>query len=300
MFRNTFGNWFGSVRGLVVVCLFATLAPFLVAQTAETGTLMGKLVDASGAAVATAKVTAVSADTGQAQTATTGADGVYRFTLPPGNYRVKFEAAGFVSVEIPSTTVPASGAAVLDRRLEVGAQSNEQTTAKSPEKPAEPSMNDLGFPSDQTAGNAAEQARLDKRSHMLKIHQRLGLITAGALVATLVLSNGAAGKNSTASGRELHAAVGGLTAGLYMTTASFAIFAPKVPGTKTRGSIRLHKALAYIHGPGMILTPILGALAYDERNRGEKVHGIASAHGAVGTVTGIAYGAAMLSVVFKF
>jgi len=111
------------------------------------------------------------------------------------------------------------------------------------------------IPSDQTAGNAAEQARLDKRSHMLKIHQRLGLITAGALVATLVLSNGAAGKNSTASGRELHAAVGGLTAGLYMTTASFAIFAPKVPGTKTRGSIRLHKALAYIHGPGMILTP---------------------------------------------
>ena len=300
MFRNTFGNWFGSVRGLVVVCLFATLAPFLVAQTAETGTLMGKLVDASGAAVATAKVTAVSADTGQAQTATTGADGVYRFTLPPGNYRVKFEAAGFVSVEIPSTTVPASGAAVLDRKLEVGAQSNEQTTAKSPEKPAEPSMNDLGFPSDQTAGNAAEQARLDKRSHMLKIHQRLGLITAGALVATLVLSNGAAGKNSTASGRELHAAVGGLTAGLYMTTASFAIFAPKVPGTKTRGSIRLHKALAYIHGPGMILTPILGALAYDERNRGEKVHGIASAHGAVATVTAIAYGAAMLSVVFKF
>jgi len=300
MFRNTFGNWFGSVRGLVVVCLFATLAPFLVAQTAETGTLMGKLVDASGAAVATAKVTAVSADTGQAQTATTGADGVYRFTLPPGNYRVKFEAAGFVSVEIPSTTVPASGAAVLDRKLEVGAQSNEQTTAKSPEKPAEPSMSDLGFPSDQTAGNAAEQARLDKRSHMLKIHQRLGLITAGALVATLVLSNGAAGKNSTASGRELHAAVGGLTAGLYMTTASFAIFAPKVPGTKTRGSIRLHKALAYIHGPGMILTPILGALAYDERNRGEKVHGIASAHGAVATVTAIAYGAAMLSVVFKF
>ena len=300
MFRNTFGNWFGSVRGLVVVCLFASLAPFLVAQTAETGTLMGKVVDASGAAVANAKVTAVSADTGQAQTATTGADGVYRFTLPPGNYRVKFEAAGFVSVEIPSTTVPASGAAVLDRRLEVGAQSNEQTTAKSPEKPAEPSMNDLGFPSDQTAGNAAEQARLDKRSHMLKIHQRLGLITAGALVATLVLSNGAAGKNSTASGRELHAAVGGLTAGMYMTTAYFAIFAPKVPGTKTRGSIRLHKALALIHGPGMILTPILGVMAYDQRNRGEKVHGIASAHGAVGAVTGIAYGAAMLSVVFKF
>src|ERR1035438_8946141 len=51
--------------------------------------------------------------------------------------------------------------------------------------------------------------------------------------------------------------------------------------------------------PALAAEPLalLGALAYDERNRGEKVHGIASAHGAVGTVTGIAYGAAMLSVV---
>ncbi len=300
MLRNTFGNRPGRARRLVVVCLLATLAPFLAAQTAATGTLTGKVLDASGAPVANAKVTAVSADTGQAQTVTTGVDGVYRLALPPGNYRVKFEAAGFVTVETSSASVTASGTSVQDGNLAAGAQSNQQTTAKSLEKPAEPSLNDLGFPPDQTAGNAAEQARLDKRSHMLKIHQRLGLVTAGALVATLVLSNGAAGRNSTASGRELHAAVGGVTAGLYMTTAYFAIFAPKVPGTKTRGSIRLHKALACIHGPGMILTPILGALAYDERNRGEKVHGIASAHGAVATVTGIAYGAAMLSVVFKF
>jgi hypothetical protein len=300
MLRNTFGNWLGGVRSLVVVCLFATLAPFLVAQTAGTGTLTGKVLDASGAAVANAKVTAVSADTGQAQVATTGADGVYRFTLPPGNYRMKFEAAGFVTVETPSATVSVSGTSVLDGKLEAGPQSNQQPVAKPPEKPPEPSLNDLGFPADQTAGNAAAQLRLDKRSHMLKIHQRLGLITAGALVATLVLSNGAAGRNSTASGRELHAAVGGVTAGLYMTTASFAIFAPKIAGTKTRGSIRLHKALAFIHGPGMILTPILGAMAYEQRSNGQKVHGIASAHGAVGTVTGIAYGAAMLSVVFKF
>jgi hypothetical protein len=135
---------------------------------------------------------------------------------------------------------------------------------------------------------------------MLKIHQRLGLITLAPLATTLILSNGAAGRNSTASGREIHAAVGGVTAGMYLTTASFAIFAPKIPGTKTRGPIRVHKALAWIHGPGMILTPILGTLAYDQRNRGEKVHGVASAHGAVGAVTGIAYAAAMLSVVIKF
>lgn len=39
-------------------------------------------------------------------------------------------------------------------------------------------------------GNAQEQARLDKRSHMLKIHQRLGLITTALLIAALIVSNG--------------------------------------------------------------------------------------------------------------
>ena len=75
---------------------------------------------------------------------------------------------------------------------------------------------------------------------------------------------------------------------------------PRIPGTQTRGQIRLHKALAWIHGPGMILTPILGAIAFDQKSKGEKVHGIASAHGAVAIVTAAAYGAAIMSVSFKF
>lgn len=296
MFRNTFGDWLAGVRNVVTVCLFVALAPFLMAQAGGTGVLAGKVSDASGAAVASVKVTAVNADSGQTRTMTTGTDGVYSFgALPPGNYRVKFEATGFGNLEIPSTAVPEFGRATVDGKLEPQ------------QKPGEPSLGDLGFTPDQTAGSAAAQARLDKRSHMLKIHQRLGLITVAPLVATLILANGAKGNKGTstsapasASGREIHAAVGGLTAGMYLTTAAFAIFAPKVPGTATRGSIRLHKALALIHGPGMILTPILGALAYQQRSNGQKVTGIASAHGAVGAITGIAYGAAMLSVMIKF
>ncbi len=61
----------------------------------------------------------------------------------------------------------------------------------------------------------------------------------------------------------------------------------------------MHKVLAWIHGPGMILTPILGAIAFDEKSKGERVHGIASAHGPVAIVTAAAYGAAILSVTFK-
>ena len=166
--------------------------------------------------------------------------------------------------------------------------------------PAPPTLEDLGLSPAQTQGNAQDQARLDRRSHMLKIHQRLGLITAVPLIATVFSGGFAGGKTTSSSSRDLHAALGSVTTGLYLTTAYFSIFAPRVPGTTARGPIRLHKALAWIHGPGMILTPILGVMAFDQRNRGEKVHGIASAHGAVAVTTAAAYALAILSVSVKF
>lgn len=179
------------------------------------------------------------------------------------------------------------------------AQESTQEQAKPPaNKPAAPSLPDL-FPPSETRGNAREQALLDKRTHMLKIHQRLGLITIAPLLATIISSGGAAGKHSSTAGLDLHAALGVATTGLYFSTAYYAIFAPKLPGTTTRGPIRLHKGLAWVHGPGMILTGILGGLAYEQRSSGEKVHGIAKAHSAVGWVTAGAFGAAVLSVSIK-
>jgi hypothetical protein len=135
---------------------------------------------------------------------------------------------------------------------------------------------------------------------MLKIHQRLGLIDTFPLIATVFAGTAAGGKSTSSADRYAHLALGSLTGDLYFMSAYYAIRAPRIPGTETRGPIRLHKALAFIHGPGMILTPILGAMAFDEKSRGEKVHGIASAHGAVAIVTAAAYGAAILSVSIKF
>jgi hypothetical protein len=158
----------------------------------------------------------------------------------------------------------------------------------------------FGFPTAQTQGNAQEQARLDRRSHMLKIHQRLGLITAFPLLATVITGTMAGGRSTSSTTRDLHAGPGSVTAGLYFTTAYFSLFAPRVPGTRTRGPIRLHKVLAWIHGPGMVLTPMLGAMAFEQKAQGEKIHGIASAHGAVAVVTAAAYGLAIASVSLKF
>jgi hypothetical protein len=163
-----------------------------------------------------------------------------------------------------------------------------------------PSLDDLGFSATQSQGDLKRQALLDKRTHMLKVHQRLGLITAVPLIATVATSINAGGKDTSTASRDLHTALGGLTGDLYFMTAYYAIRAPRVPGTETRGPIRFHKAMAWIHGPGMIATPILGIIAYDQKNAGEKVHGIAQAHAPVAMVTAGAFGAALLSVSVKF
>jgi hypothetical protein len=180
-----------------------------------------------------------------------------------------------------------------------------QTQAKSPPgNPQAPSLKDLGISPTQTQGNPKEQELLNKRTHMLKVHQTLGLITAIPMVATLITGPQAKvkGRNEqtimepTSANLDLHIALGGLTTGLYWTTAYYAIFAPKIPGVKPKGAIRLHRDLEWVHGPGMILTGILGIMAYRQENAGERVHGIASAHGAAAYVTAAAYGASIVAV----
>jgi hypothetical protein len=161
-------------------------------------------------------------------------------------------------------------------------------------------LEDLGFSTSQTQGDAQRQALLDKRTHMLKVHQRLGLIAAIPITASVITSVNAGGKDTSKASRDLHAALGGLAGDLYFISAYYAIRAPRVPGTQTRGPIRFHRAMAWIHGPGMIATPILGIIAFDQKSKGEKVHGLGAAHGPVAIVTAGAFGAALLSVSVKF
>lgn len=166
----------------------------------------------------------------------------------------------------------------------------------------EPSLEGLGFPASAIQGSAREQALLNKRSHMLQIHQKLGLIAAIPMVAAIFTGMGAKGHHGlpgSPTGRDVHAGLGILTTGLYFSSAYFAIRAPKIPGTKSYGLIRLHKAMAWIHGPGMIITPILGSIAFSQLSRGERVHGIAKYHAWAAYTTAAAYGVAILSVTFK-
>jgi hypothetical protein len=271
-----------SVVGAGILVLSFLLAVPLRAQTAGT-TLSGTVTGPSGATVSNAKISVNNIATGKTADTETNSSGFYIVSnLSPGDYQISVSAEGF-STNIDRVTIAEGPTQTMN--LKLGAAL---------------SLGDLGFPSDQTQGNAQDQARLDKRSHMLKIHQRLGLIDTIPLVATVIAGTGAGGKSTSSSDRYLHLALGSVTGDLYFMSAYYAIRAPKIQGTETRGPIRLHKALAWIHGPGMILTPILGAMAFDQKSRGERVHGIASAHGPVAIVTAAAYGAAILSVSFKF
>lgn len=294
--------------------LFFALPVFCLAQ--HTIVLGGTVRNEVGKPIANAHISARGARTGTSSEALTGADGSYSLSgLTAGAYSVTATASGFATTQT-EVTLTGGGKPTLDLRLARAGEQQKLPNAPSASAPLPnapsanapppqaPSLQSLGFSQQQTQANPALQVRLDKRTEMLKIHQRLGLITLAPMAADLVTGpmakakskNGQLLREPTQANLDLHAALGSTAVALYASTAYFAMFAPKIPGVHKRGAIRVHEWLAFVHGPGMILTPILGSMAFSQEQNGEKVHGIASAHGAVATATVIAYGASIIAV----
>jgi len=269
------------VMGVGILMLPLLISEISFAQVA--GSLAGTITNPSGAVVPNAKISVRNLTTGQLVETQADSAGLYSVAnLLPGEYEVSVSAEGFPTT-VARVTIAEAGKKTMNVTLGAAL-----------------SLGDLGFSPEQTQGSAQDQARLDKRSHMLKVHQRIGLIATAPIVASVILGPFAGGKTTSSSERWAHLAVGSAAGDLYFISAYYAIRAPKIPGTQTRGPIRLHKILAWIHGPGMIMTPVLGAIAFDQKSNGEKVHGIARAHGPVAIVTASAYGAAILSVSLKW
>lgn len=105
----------------------------LKAQSIISGDISGNVIDASGAAVPGAKVTATSKATGASYRVTSNAAGAYRISLlKPGEYALTAQAEGFKQTTT-SVTVSAGTVAANDIKLAVGsATQTVQVTAAAP------------------------------------------------------------------------------------------------------------------------------------------------------------------------
>src|SRR5271165_5289194 len=104
------------------VCLLLTigLVTPLVGQTA-TGTITGRVTDATGSIVAGAAVELTSAERGTVATTRSNDAGVYLFpTVQPGEYRLAVQREGFKKAEIVKLTVNVGDHIEENFRLEIG------------------------------------------------------------------------------------------------------------------------------------------------------------------------------------
>ncbi len=101
---------------MLVVCLGHARA-----QTVS-GTLAGRVVDATGASVAGVSITATGMDTGLERKTVSSSDGFYQLTFVPlGRYRITVESTGFRPVRKEEVEVRLNETTVVDFKLEPGA-----------------------------------------------------------------------------------------------------------------------------------------------------------------------------------
>jgi hypothetical protein len=110
---------------LVVAGLFASVST----TAAQYSELSGRILDPSGAAIATATVSVVSKGKGLKRDTTSNDQGVYQLSaLQPDDYLVKVQAAGFETASRDQVRLDADRRTVLDITLQVARLANEDVT----------------------------------------------------------------------------------------------------------------------------------------------------------------------------
>ncbi|HYK35160.1 TonB-dependent receptor [Alloacidobacterium sp.] len=100
-----------------------------------TAAITGTVVDAAGAVLSGATVTATDADRGTVYVTKTNDSGIFNFTqVPIGTYDVKIEASGFETTVRSHVTLVLNQTARLDFKMQVGAVTNTvQVTSEAPQ-----------------------------------------------------------------------------------------------------------------------------------------------------------------------
>lgn len=106
---------------VAAIAALLALPAGLAAQTATTGTVLGTVVDATGAVIPGAVVVLKDEATGAERTVSTNEAGQYSFTaVTPGEYSVAITATGFRQAVVSSLKVEVAKSALIDVTMQLG------------------------------------------------------------------------------------------------------------------------------------------------------------------------------------
>jgi outer membrane receptor protein involved in Fe transport len=118
---------------LTVALIFGTLQSNRAWAQATTGSIVGRVTDASGAVVPGAEAVAINQQTGVLYQGESGSDGGYVIqALPPGVYGVKVTRQGFQTAAADNVTIEIDQKQLLNFELKVGAVSETVTVSGQP------------------------------------------------------------------------------------------------------------------------------------------------------------------------
>ncbi|MFL6247639.1 MAG: carboxypeptidase regulatory-like domain-containing protein, partial [Thermoanaerobaculia bacterium] len=122
-----------NIRFIYTFMLLVALVPFSAFAQSSTGSISGKAVDDSGAALPGVTVTATSAATGATRTAVTNGTGQYELgLLAPGAYALTAELSGFQPLKFARLVVNVGTATTLDLKLKPGVAEEMTVMATAP------------------------------------------------------------------------------------------------------------------------------------------------------------------------
>jgi hypothetical protein len=196
-------------QGILLCALFPIVAgPPAKAQNVY-GSLVGTVVDHSGAAVAGAGVTLTNLGTSETRTTRTDANGTYQFlTLVPGQYAVAIEQQGFKRFNREPIDIQVQTATRIDASLEIGdVKQTVQVTSETPLLQTETSS--LG----QTVeGRSVQDMPLNGRNLMNLVALVPGVVPQGATQGSVLNNQAAIGNYSNPAGWNNYQ-IGGAIAG---------------------------------------------------------------------------------------
>ena len=115
----------------VLTCLMLVAPPVAAASAQETtGTILGALIDQTGAVLPGVKVVIKNVDTGQTREVVTGTAGQYTANLPIGKYEISFQLSNFQPFTARGLSLHVNDRLQVNGRLRVGAVETMTVTAE--------------------------------------------------------------------------------------------------------------------------------------------------------------------------